>query len=725
MLSMADLSVAFRPTWVWPMLAGFLAYLALTLYLYRHTNPPLGRGLRIFLGILRYLALLIILLCLAEPIISMHYQHEEQPIVVFLADNSSSLNTVEDGEAKKKFVRAFLSGELDRDIPGQPLIEKYAFSDTLYAPEEPDFLGRQTALGNSIQYVCNHYKDKNLSAILIASDGLSNYGIDPLLAARECPVPIYAIDLGPQRINRDLRIVDVHHDLVGYSGRPLELEVEVEGRGIDRMELPLIVKSGNRELLRRNIMVLGGGERQQFRVEIIPQEPGVQGFSVQLPVQPQEEFSENNLRNFTVKILKSKKRILLVAQKLNWEVAFLRREMLSSPDYEVEVVILDNSPALARTRFPADQDSLNNYDLVVLAGIDAQALSLRANLLENYLQKRGGSLWFLLSEASAGSGAGAVASQIWPFSPGHQNRYYNDFPFHIALTEEGLIHPVTRLTENPRENSRLWQAIPPFEEHLLVGQLRASAKILAVHPEKEVGGQPAPVIFYSRLNRGKMLVFAAGPLLKLGFLNIGFGGDASAFRQIVQNSISWLTTEEDVERFQLAPDRALYKSGEKVRFQAVVLDENYNPLENVLVTALVKSQQQGDSLIVSLDRSAPGRYVADLGFLSSGDYVYSARVSWEDKVLKEFSGTFRVEVFSLEEETLFLPPDMMRRLSQAGNGKYYTPSDFSRISDDLKVSARTRGETWESGLAGNLWVLLAILLVLSIEWFFRKRLQLL
>ena len=677
------------------------------------------------MGIMRYIALLVALFCLAEPVFSIEYFKKDNPIVAIMVDNSSSIRTVEDFEAKKGFLENLLAGEYDDLLPEEARIRKHLFSDTLSEDMELSFDRQQTALGKSIFNLAEYYKDKNLSGIIVASDGLSNYGSDPVSAAKEIGIPIYAVDLGPQRINRDLRIVNINHDPVAYAGRPFEISVEMEGRGFDKVELPLVARSGGDELMRRNVEILGQGQRQRFTVEITPQNPGIHNFSLGLPVQPDEELGENNERNFSLKVLKSKKRVLLVTGKLNWELTFLKRVISASPDYEVDISLTEGGNRISTLRFPPVRDSLYLFDLMVLINCSNQTLAPNLELFDDYVSDQGGSIWYIMGENSSGLISQARIKDVFPYQTHREDRYYNDFPFHISLTEEGKLHPVTRLVESLRENAELWKSIPPFEEHLALTEPQQGSKILAVHPDKEYRGRSVPLIFLSNLGKGKILTFAMGPLWKTGFLNIGFGEDDFAYRQLVNNSINWLTTKEDIEQIRLASNQAIYKSGERVGLKATVLDGNYNPLRNSVIDAVVGAEGRPDSLVVSLVQDSPGRFSADLGLLPAGDYTVKGTVIWEDRILKEVSCEFKVETFSMEEETLFLPPDMMARISQAGGGGYYTIEDFENIAGKLDISARVSGKSSETQLAHNIWILIIMLALLSAEWLIRKRLQLL
>ena len=243
----------------------------------------------------------------AEPVLSVSFQRQDKPEIVMLVDNSQSLKTVEDFQRKQDFLQKLNSGGFNDLIPAEAKLSIFQFSDTLYRDDKLDFAGQQTALGNVLEAVDENYRERNLSAVVVVSDGLSNYGSDPIKVARESGVPIYAVDLGPQKISKDIRIVDVTHDPVGYAGKPLKLEVEIEGRGYDKTSLPLVVRSQGKEITRKTVEILGQGQRQKIEMEITPAEDGIRDYNLSLPVQTDEELSENNRNNISVKILKSKK----------------------------------------------------------------------------------------------------------------------------------------------------------------------------------------------------------------------------------------------------------------------------------------------------------------------------------------------------------------------------------------------------------------------------------
>ena len=722
---MDNFSFSINNQWLWPAIIALVIYIALVVLLYRRTSPPFGRAIRISLGIMRYVAVAVIILCLLEPVLSLSFQREDNPEVVMLLDNSQSLRTIENYERKQELLTRLYAGDYDKLIPTKAHFSKYLFSDTLYSDEKLDFEGQQSALGNILQAIQESYKDRNLSSIIVVSDGLSNYGSDPIKIARESTVPIYAIDLGPQKISRDIRIVNVSHDPVGYAGKPLKIEVEIEGRGFEKTSLPVTVKSGGQELARKTVEILGQGQRQKVELKITPTSDGIRDYNISLPVQQSEELAENNRRNINVKVLKSKKRILIASPDLNWEVTFLKRLIASSPDFELDLSILGQSSRLDQVDFPTSQDALDTYDLIILINCRNQFLADHLDRLDKYAEEQGGSIWFMMGNNSTGRIPPSTEGKVLPCRTNRNDRYFNDFDFHAQLTDEGRIHPVTRLIEDSRENLALWQNLPPLEEHLQLISLSPDLQVLAVHPEKTYQDNKIPLIAYRNLGQGKLLYFLTGPFWKMSFLSSGHGEDDFAYKQLINNSINWLTTREDIERIKINTSQRAYRSGQRVVVNAVVLDDNYSPLENSVVDVVVKSENQSDSIIVNLNQDSPGQFKADLGLLPAGDYRLTGTVSWEDKILKKIDNQFKVESFSLEEETLFLPPDLLGKICQASGGKYYTIDNFEDISGEFTLLSKSRTESSETRIAGNIWIMAIILALLTIEWLIRKRLQLL
>lgn len=725
---MHDIFLSFGGYWLVVAILLAIALLIFIFFYYRRTNPPLPKGTRIFLGIFRSLAITLLLFALSEPVFSYLLVKQLRPHVAVLFDNSESVKTVEDADTKMNVLKYLeknpFPGEKETDF----VRDNYMFSDTIEPlTDSLDFSGQRSALGDCLEDLNDKYKEQNLQGVVVISDGLVNSGVSPLRAASELSVPIYALDLGPQKASNDIRIVRLSNDEVGYAERPTQIEIEVESRGYNNLTVPVTIRSGGKTLTTEDITLTGKASRQTKTIEFVPPEEGIKTFSVSIPKQPEEELTDNNSRSFSMKILKSRHRILLAAGYLSWEVTFLRRVLDASEDFDCDLSVFDRSGKLRTTPFPQTADKLADYDLVILVDYSSPKLASRVDALTGYLKDHGKAVMFMLGAEFAKSSPSSPLANLLPFESTGPPSLHADGDFRIHLTEQGKYHPVMQLGDTPSQAQKVWDEMPPFEGYVTVGKEKPEATVLAVHQDPDLNGNLIPLVAINRVGKGKVLTTCFFPLWKSEFLAVGRGGSGEEYKTFINNCVRWLVTTEDVDRIRIEPDKSVFKSGERVTFSASLLDESYQAIDDgsVIITVMPDSTTKSDTLTSSMVRTSPGKMKADLHLLKPGNYKYTAELIRGDKTEATKSGRFMVEPFSLEEETLYETQDLLRDLTTASGGKLYSVATVDSLLSDADFSSRELERRREFPLANNWIILLAVLVLLSVEWAIRKRLQLL
>lgn len=725
---MQQLSLSFTNAWLVAAILLAVALIAFTIFYYRRTNPPISGRLRVTLAIMRSLVVILLLFSLAEPVFSYLLIRNIPPHIAVLFDNSESIRTVEDFDTKN----GVLSDLIDGRFPGQTadgfIRDDYIFADSIAeVAGSLEFEGKQTSLGNCIASLQDVYSDQNLQGVVVISDGLVNSGRDPMSAASELGVPIHTIDLGPQRSSRDIRIVRMTHDDVGYEGKPSEIEIEIESRGFDEMNLPVRVRHRGTTLGSSEVRLAGGDARQTVTMEFVPASEGTRTYSVSVPGQPDEELTDNNSRSFSMKILKSKLRILLASGYPSWELTFLKRAIEASEDFDLDVSVFDRDSRLKTDFFPRSAEDLEKYDLVILLDYSPSILASRVDALSSYLSDHGKAAMFVIGTEFARSMPSGALSTLLPFDTRRMPTVKSTSSFHLQLTEQGKYHPVTQIADAGPQLQKIWSGLPPFEAYIDLGQEKSKATVLAVHPERDSRDNLIPLITVSRVGQGKVLATNFVPLWKTDFLSRGRGGSGDEYRNFVNNCVRWLVATEDVDRIRIQPAKPVFKSGERVTFTASLLDESYQAMENasVILTVLPDSGTSADTLIASMVRSAPGRLRADFHLLNHGQYSYSADVMRDDMNVTTVKGKFVVEAFSLEEETLYEREDLLKELAATSGGGYYPISMLDSLIPKMNLMSGEHSTRREFSLSNNWIILLAVLVLLSLEWWIRKRVQLL
>lgn len=725
---MQQISLSFTNAWLVVAILLAAALIAFTIFYYRRTNPPISGRLRVMLAIMRSLAIVLLLFSLAEPVFSYLLVRSIPAHLAVLFDNSESIRTVEDFDAKGKALSNLIEGRFPGQTTDGFIRDDYVFADSISGlTEQLEFDGKQTSLGDCIASLQEIYRDQNLQGVVVISDGLVNSGKDPMSAASELGVPVHTIDLGPQKSSRDIRIVRMTHDDVGYEGKPSQIEIEIESRGFDEITLPVRVRHGGTTLGSSEVRLAGRNARQTLTLEFVPASQGTKTYSVSLPTQPDEVLTDNNSRSFSMKVLKSKLKILLTSGYLSWELTFLKRAIEASEDFDLDVSVFDRDSRLKTDFFPRSAEDLAKYDLVILLDYSPSILASRIDALSGYLSDHGKSAMFIIGTEFARAMPSGVLSSILPCDIRRMPTVRSRNSFHIQLTEQGKYHPVMQIADAGPQLQKIWSDLPPFEAYIDLGQEKSSATVLAVHPERDSRDNLIPLITASRVGKGKVLATNFVPLWKTDFLSRGREGSGNEYRSFVNNCIRWLVATEDVDRIRIQPAKPVFKSGERVTFAASLLDESYQAMEDatVILTVLPDSGTTADTLIASMVRSAPGRLRADFHLLDHGQYSYSADVMRDDKNVKTVEGRFVVEAFSLEEETLYEREDLLKELAATSGGGYYPISMLDSLIPSMNLMSGEHSTRREFSLYNNWIILLAVLVLLSLEWWIRKRVQLL
>ncbi|MCJ7459022.1 MAG: VWA domain-containing protein, partial [candidate division Zixibacteria bacterium] len=170
------------------LLLIFISTFIIAFLSYRFTLPPLSIKKRVFLLVLRWLALFCLFLALSEPLLGIARKSLEKPKIALLLDSSKSMNIKNNSLSRKEVLQGLLGEKSFKDLLSKTEVYSYLFSDSLVpfdlTRQIPPFTGEATAIGNSLEKLKENLKDKELSAVILLSDGANNSGADPLAISK-------------------------------------------------------------------------------------------------------------------------------------------------------------------------------------------------------------------------------------------------------------------------------------------------------------------------------------------------------------------------------------------------------------------------------------------------------------------------------------------------------------------------------------------------------------
>jgi len=700
----------------------FAVALVLAFLSYRFTLPPLKAKKKVLLLVLRWLALISLFLALGEALVGITKKSWEKPKIALLLDSSKSMNIKDKAISRKEVLQNLLEEKSFKEILAKAEIYPYLFSDSLVpydlSEKLPFFKGEATSIGNSLEKLKGDLKGKELSAVILISDGTNNTGKDPITIARNYTLPIYTVGIGEFVPFKDLSLEKVKYDEITYSGENDTIKVTIKNQGYKEVKIPVLLQENKKVLAREELSLNITGEHQETELVFEPEEEGIHRYQVVIPKVEGESFQQNNLENFTQKVLKKRFNLLLVSQSLNWEFSFLKRFLNLNKDITFETLVFSKSgkPLLSEL---SQSKKIEDLDLLIVLD-SPQFLVQNQKEIKDLLQKKGVSLLLLVGEEFYKRKDILSSFDFLPFEiikekkPLFQN-------FSSSLSPEGKFHPLTQLSEELEENLFLWTNLPPFEMMIPLKE-KNGAKVLTL---VKTGEESLPGIVIQELEKGKIEVLGLSPLWKWDFLLWGVEKDNSAYKKFWENSFRWLLSREDLERFKIYTDKVVYKRGEEIKFTSRIFDESYQKIKGVEVRIkLFLKGKEADSLLFNL---APedGDYSYTPSFLPPGEYFFKGEATKEEFVLGSYSGKFEIEDVSLEDEDLKPDKELLKEIALLSGGEYSEPEDFASLLKSLDLEKKSRLKIKEITLWDKPLLLFFFIFFLSLEWFFRKRFQLL
>ena len=237
------------PLPVWATLVAVAAAAWLAWHAYRGAALP--RHARAVLSTLRFVTLLVLLVCLMRPVARSTDADARDAVVAILVDGSRSMSIADvNGERRIDRARAILRDEVMPRVRAAFHADVLRFGDQLAAADERTLSATdsRTRLGRALAGVRDRYRGRAVAGIILLSDGGDSGGEDAAAAASG-GAPIYAIGVGSPSVERDREIlsvtaaesvlsdavVDVAVSAVshGYGRAPIELRLLENGRSID------------------------------------------------------------------------------------------------------------------------------------------------------------------------------------------------------------------------------------------------------------------------------------------------------------------------------------------------------------------------------------------------------------------------------------------------------------------------------------------------------------
>ncbi len=750
--------------------SALVILLALSVYHYRRTNPPLPARIKYPLLALRAVAIIALILTLLEPVISYGLSGERRQRMTIALDVSGSMRQENDGSSRLASVDSVFAASdnlLGRLAEEYDITWRY-FADSLTATREAvntESSGSTggTAIGEALVELAQTDVNKPADVWLLISDGINNTGREPAQVAEETQTPTYTIGVGEQSQEFDIEIADVDYNPVAYVGAETPVKVSLRWRGVGETAPEALVslqiagaKDGSATSLTQATsqrIKLGQGELSaEVELKFTPTAPGAAFLSATVTTAQKEQRTANNSRAFAIKVLKSRLKVALVSETLDWDYKFLKEALKDNERVEVTSIVEKSPGEYLSDKFPSSPGSLNEFDVVVLLNPSGMRRDNRYKALQSYVSSHGGGLFVLAGERLfsgrpklSGGVAPVSLSSLLPLAPMRGYRRMLNRTTAITLRGEHILHPALRIAGKDENVRDVWRSFPPFVSVAPLTELvsdSGEALVLAESdyqiqtPGAEVANgavtdtnssesKPVALLVAQKRGAGKVLELNGSPVWRMAFQSVETEQTAQHFSEFINGAINWLAVTEDISPVKIEPERPIYARGEVAVFSGSAFDQSYRALDGYSGDVFLYSADGADTLVATLQSAGEGMYRAEFNGLTPGTYRFEGRSSVDGELIKTDTGRIQITQYSLEQRQTTPDFGVLQTIAQKTGGKYAHLSNVNELEQTLTGAPVKVSEEVEIPLRGDWRFLAVFILALSVEWFIRKRLQLL
>jgi hypothetical protein len=613
---------------------------------------------------------------------------DEKPVVVMAIDNSASIPATYDSLeflAIKNQLEA-----LAKEIGNEGYEIRFKnLQDYQSDLKSIQYDQNSTNLQRLLKGIASDYEQQNLVGVVLASDGIHNYGISPQFT--QLNYPVISIALGDTVPAKDLSLKSLNYNKVVYEGNRFPLVAEIYNNGFLNESIRVQVIKKGKVIDEKSINLKGDEQINSVEFILDAVQKGIETYEVQIVPKEGENSILNNGRKAFLEVVDSKQRILIAAKAPHPDIKALKTVIDKNEGTETSTYIIGYESDIPEGPF----DLIILHELPDLAGFPSW--------LSNGLKTTNS---FYIS----GSGILSAINDQNPVinfnSFGQTDNAGPNFNGNFGLFEidQALIK---RMAEYPPVAVPYGQFTFKTKADVLlyqrVGSVQTNRPLLSIYNGDEL----------------KSAVFSGAGFWKWPLQEYAFNNDQKLFETLMGKLIQYLTTKDDKRKFRVTTEQNRYFDNEAVTFETDIYNELFERIFDVNVDLRITDGQGAQQ-----EYNFVNNAVNDFKITGLSTSIYSFTASAEVNGKRETSqGTFSVDKLDLEDINLTANHQLLKNISANSGGRFVTADQINTAADYFKaLNAKpiTRSDEKLQSIINNPWLLLILLSLVSGEWFIRK-----
>ncbi|WP_461091208.1 VWA domain-containing protein [Spirosoma gilvum] len=650
------------------------------------------------LAALRFVVVSFLCFLLLNPLIRSLRTLTEKPKVVLAIDNSESIA----GAGRPNLDKALAGLQTLRqqladkglDVTVRTLADTVTDGDLTQIP----FTRRTTDLSGLLSSIRSDYEGRNLTDVVLITDGIFNQGVSPTFG--QYPFAVQTVGLGDTVAKKDIQLKGVIANRIAYLGNQFPVQAEVVSNGFQGRSTTVVLRQNGKELGRQSVNFGKNDTFNQVNFQTTATQKGVQHYVVEVLPQPGEFSTRNNRQDVYLDVIDGKEKVLLLALAPHPDVKAIRNILEHNQNYELDIRILTGTAAEATP--PADK----TYDLIILHQIPDNG-GVGNPLLQKYFSKNTPVLFVLGNQSSMG-----------PFNTSNSVVQVSAQP-NQSDKVTGVFNPEFRQLNLDPSRLEILSKLPPMSVPYGEYRLQSGSEVVLW---QQVGSikTAKPLLALNVTSPRKTAVLAGEGLWSWRLEEYALTDKQDVVDELIQKVIQLISVKEDRRKLRVYPIRNEFVVGDKVIFETELYNDIYEEIFDKPVRLEI-SDEKGITRSFNYTPTSSNRRF-EISRLPEGAYRFRATVTINEKA-EQSSGQFVVRDLQLEALNTTADHGMLRQLSQQTGGQFYAVNrmdDLVKNLTDRSHPARLTSTEEMNELINWKWLFFFVLTLAAVEWGLRK-----
>ncbi len=644
---------------------------------------------------IRGLYVWLIALLLLSLFIRLDQKISEKPLLIIGVDNSESIKLSSDSVFYKQDFPKKIN-DLATSCADKFDVKLVSFGDKIKDGFNGKYTDKLTDFSELFNYVSESFSSKNMGALVIASDGIFNRGLQPLYAIDRPCYPIYTIALGDTTLKTDAYIKKLNFPKTVFAKNdfPIEVNVQVDNLNGNTCEIDLIKE--NKIIQSKTFKVNSNRNFQSETFWVNQEKAGIEHYKISIKELNNEYNYINNQRDIFINVVDDKKKILLLYQAAHPDIAALKESFSNIENFNYEQYKADNF-----------NKNINQYDLVILHQLPSSQFP-ETDLINTCRKSLIPVLYIIGNQTSISNFNGLATGLTMSIT----NQLLNE-------SQAGLNQNFSQFTLS-EDMSKYFKELPPLSCFFGNYKILSQSYTLAYQKIGNLTTQYPLITFINNQNITNGFICGEG-IWKWRSFDYSMFQNHRHFEELFTKVVQYLLTDKSKVKFKVNTNNTYYEN-EGVEIGAELYNDSYELINTPEVKILLsKDKEQPYSFTFNKSEKA---YTLKTSSLPVGIYTYHATTKLGDKAL-QYSGQFAVNQINIESEQTTADFNLMYKLALKNGGKMYNPKQFDLLFKELNENENIKTLTYTekrfNEVIRSLILFLILFFLIASELILRKR----